>query len=254
MYSICPKCGFSNDKTKAGHVDTCPACGLVFSKWMKQQFHNSHFFTGKEEIIEKSQAPLVQRIMSSLLYVGNLSGKARFYGYALIYLCFFLWGWSFILSDLKSPEINNSFMHNINLVFHEAGHVIFRLFGNFMAVLGGSLLQVLVPVIVMLAFVFKHQDNFAASIGLWWLAQSMMDLVPYINDARAQEMWLLGGVQGKDMPGIHDWNNIFSRMNLLEYNEILATLVMIVAISLMLISFLWGAWLLKAMYNQRINR
>ena len=77
----------------------------------------------------------------------------------------------------------------------------------------------------------------------------MMDLVPYISDARSQEMWLLGGVRGKDMPGIHDWNNILSHLGLLEYDQVLASVVMLVAVGLMLLSLIWGAWLLKAMYR-----
>ena len=39
------------------------------------------------------------------------------------------------------------FIHLIDLVFHEAGHPIFGVFGRFMGVLGGSLNQVLVPVV-----------------------------------------------------------------------------------------------------------
>ena len=78
-----------------------------------------------------------------------------------------------------------------------------------------------------------------------------MDLVPYINDATAQDMWLLGGVRGKDMPGIHDWNNILSRLGLLEFDHVVASVVMIVAIGLMLLSFVWGAWLLKAMHDMK---
>ena len=77
----------------------------------------------------------------------------------------------------------------------------------------------------------------------------MMDLVPYISDARAQEMWLLGGVRGKDIPGIHDWNNILSRLGLLEYDQVVSTLTILLAIGLMLISFIWGAWLLKSMHK-----
>lgn len=251
MYSTCPKCGFQRDMVKPGDKDICPACGLIFSKWMRQQFQHSHLSDTRRSRNPGCHQTLVQRIVSSLVDVGNLEGEGRFYGYLVIYLCFFFWGWSFILSDLKSPELNASFMHNINLVFHEAGHVIFRLFGNFMAILGGSLLQLIVPLVAMLAFIFKHRDNFAASIGLWWLAQSMMDLVPYINDATAQDMWLLGGVRGKDMPGIHDWNNILSRLGLLEFDHVVASVVMIVAIGLMLLSFVWGAWLLKAMHDMK---
>lgn len=253
MYTTCPKCGFRRDTAKTGDKDICPACGLIFSKWFRQQFQHPHRSSSRGDRNSGSHQTLSQRIISTLLYVGNLKGEGRFYGYLVIYLCFFFWGWSFILSDLKSPELNASFMHNINLVFHEAGHVIFRLFGNFMAILGGSLLQLIVPLIVMWAFIFKHRDNFAASIGLWWLAQSMMDLVPYISDARAQEMWLLGGVRGKDMPGIHDWNNILSRLGLLDFDHAVASVIMFVAIGLMLLSFVWGAWLLKAMHDLKTN-
>ena len=214
--------------------------------WMKNQYRNTNSLTEAKSGASATR----QSIVAPLLYVGNLLGQPKYYSYLLIYICFFVWGWSFILADLKSPELNASFMHTINLVFHEAGHVIFRLAGNFMAVLGGSLLQLLVPLTVMLIFIFKHRDNFAASIGLWWLAQSMMDLVPYISDARTQEMWLLGGVRGKDLPGIHDWNNILSRLGLLEYDQAIASVIMLLAIGLMLISFLWGALLLKKMNKQ----
>ena len=62
-------------------------------------------------------------------------------------------------------------------------------------------------------------------------------------------MWLLGGVRGKDIPGIHDWNNIFSRLGLLEYDQVVSTLTILLAIGLMLISFIWGAWLLKSMHK-----
>ena len=249
MYRICPKCGFKRDTFDAEAAYNCPVCGLVFSKWMKQQFHDSSSALNRQGSIKSSQPSFVRRKVSVLTNADNLAGKGRFYGYLLIYLCFFFWGWSFILSDLKSPAIDTSFMHNINLVFHEAGHVLFRLFGNFMTVLGGSLLQLLVPMTVMLMFIFRHRDNFAASIGLWWLAQSMMDLVPYINDARLQEMWLLGGVQGKDIPGIHDWNNILSRLHMLEYDHALASVVMVFAIGLIMVSFIWGAVVLKNMYK-----
>jgi hypothetical protein len=249
MYTTCPKCGHKRKATETGHADICPACGLIYSKWMKQQFYHSSISSTQRHRNTSRQQSLIQRTVLRLLYVENLGGSGRFYGYLLLYLCFFLWGWSFILSDLKSEELNASFMHNINLIFHEAGHVIFRLLGNFMAILGGSLLQLIVPLLVILVFIFKHRDNFAAAIGLWWLAQSMMELVPYISDARSQEMWLLGGVRGKDMPGIHDWNNILSHLGLLEYDHALASVVMMIAIGLMLVSFIWGAWLLKAMHN-----
>ena len=40
------------------------------------------------------------------------------------------------------------FLDRVDLVFHEAGHLIFGFFGEFIGVLGGSLMQVLIPAIV----------------------------------------------------------------------------------------------------------
>ena len=93
-------------------------------------------------------------------------------------------------------------MHAINLAFHEAGHVIFRVLGNFMMVLGGSLMQLLIPAAVMVAFVFKHDNSFGGAVALWWLGQSAMDLAPYIYDARSGQLLLIGGFIVLVWPGI----------------------------------------------------
>ena len=110
-------------------------------------------------------------------------------------------------------------------------------------------MQLVMPLIVLFSLLVKNRDTFGASIGLWWLAQSLMDLVAYINDAQRQEMWLLGGVQGKDMPGIHAWNNILSHLGLLENAHAIAATVSWISILLMLIMFIWGALLLRKMWR-----
>ena len=51
------------------------------------------------------------------------------------------------------PEVIGGFLHLINLPFHEAGHIVFSPFGDFMTVLGGSLFQIIVPLICAGAFV-----------------------------------------------------------------------------------------------------
>lgn len=245
MYQECPKCGFKNSPDKQD--ESCPQCGLIFDKWLKKQYKSKILSTNQHD--SSSIRSFIQTYKNRLLYVPENLPNHRFHLNVVIYALFFVWGWSFILADHYSAELNNSFMHLINLVFHEAGHVIFRLLGDFMAILGGSLLQLLVPVIFLFSF-FKRKDAFAASIMLWWLAQSMMDLVAYIDDAQRQEMWLLGGVQGKDLPGIHDWNNILGQLGLLNYAHFLAVLVSWLAIFIMLLAFFWGAVLLKKMMDK----
>jgi len=239
MYKKCPKCG--SLQTTSTHSDVCEHCGLVFEKWLKSKY-KSRTSQRVKESLSKSYS-FLNDIKPWFLYIPDPFPKRRFYSYIVIYIGFFIWGWSFIFANHYSAELNNSFMHHINLVFHEAGHVIFRLLGQFMTILGGSLLQLLVPVTFLAAFI-KRRDTFAASIMLWWLAQSMMDLVAYIDDAQRQEMWLLGGVQGKDMPGIHDWNNILGQLGMLDYAHGLAVIISWMAIFLMLLAFYWGGVLL----------
>lgn len=71
---------------------------------------------------------------------------------------FFFWDWSFILTDHYFVDLTNSFIHLINLVFHEAaGHVIFRFLGNFMAILGGSLMQLLMPLIILFSLLVNKK-------------------------------------------------------------------------------------------------
>ncbi|NIO62515.1 MAG: hypothetical protein GWN04_04920 [Gammaproteobacteria bacterium] len=141
-------------------------------------------------------------------------------------------------------------MHNINLVFHEAGHVFFKPFGRFMMILGGSLMQLLVPIVLMLGFILKNHDNFSASICLWWLGQSLMDLAPYIDDAMDQQLMLLGGKTGADSPGSHDWNNILIEFDVLEKCHAYAKLTDMAGTLVMLLAFAWGIIILLKQYRQ----
>ncbi len=151
------------------------------------------------------------------------------------------------------PPISDSFMHDVNLVFHEAGHVIFWPFGRFMTVLGGTLNQWLIPFVVLCAFLLQTRDTFGATIGLWWLSQSFMDAAPYINDARAGRLILLGGTTGRDRPGYHDWDNILGDLGWLEYDHAIAGMVNAIGVILMLLSFLWGAYVLYLQFKN-LNR
>jgi len=170
-------------------------------------------------------------------------------GRAVVLLLLLWWGWSFITIPLETNYTGESLLHLINLPFHEAGHLLFMPFGRFMMFLGGSLGQVLMPAICLGTFLVKSRDPFGASVALWWTAESIMDIAPYINDARAMDLVLLGGVTGKETDG-HDWNNILTMLNWLEWDHRLAHAAYDVGILLMLLSYAWGWWVLVAYYRR----
>ena len=139
-----------------------------------------------------------------------LSGVTRWGRIALV-LGLAVWTIQFARTPI-SDDAMNSFLHLPDLVFHEAGHIIFSPLGRFMTVLGGSLLQFLVPVIAAVAFI-RQGEKFGAAICAWWAGQNLIDLAPYIADARALRMVLLGGKTGAEVEG-HDWEFILTRLGI----------------------------------------
>ena len=100
-----------------------------------------------------------------------------------------------------------AFVHLVDLVFHEAGHVIFGVFGRFLGILGGSLNQVLIPAICTGYFVWHGQPAAAAAM-LFWVGESVTDVAIYVADGRDMALPLLA--EGL----IHDWNWILSELSL----------------------------------------
>ncbi len=162
-----------------------------------------------------------------------------------------IWGWTFMSASVASNAVGESFMHNINLPFHEAGHIIFSPLGRFMQVLGGTLGQLLIPCLCVGAFLLKNHDPFGASVGLWWVGQNFTDIAPYINDARALDLMLLGGVTGKDVDGYHDWQHILGTLGWLEYDHTLAKLSHALGTLLMLLALAWGGTVLYLQCKHR---
>ncbi len=149
---------------------------------------------------------VIGELSQRALFVPDKVNEIELGGRAVFWVALFLLSWSVVLTPLERTQIAPTFVHlilsRVNLVFHEAGHIIFQVLGQFMATLGGSLLQVLVPLICLVTFLTRHLNPFGASVTLWWMGHSLIDLAPYINDARAQQMILLGGVTGRDVTWI----------------------------------------------------
>lgn len=184
------------------------------------------------------------RLKEYVFYVDPEVSLLQVAGRAILLIALSAWGLSFIFSSVESNYAGTSFLHFVNLPFHEAGHIIFRLFGRFLTVLGGSLMQVLIPVICLGTFLLKTRDPFAASVGLWWTGESLLDLAPYINDARALKLMLLGGVTGADVDDYHDWEYILGKLGMLSCDHIIAKAAHLFGSILMLTAFIWGGYVI----------
>jgi len=126
------------------------------------------------------------------------------------------------------------FLDRVDLVFHEAGHVFFGLFGEFIGILGGSLMQVLIPAGIVVYFAL-HRQPYSAAVTLFWVAQSLFNVSVYVKDARAQALPLLGGEDT-----LHDWNYILGRVHLLRWDQTLGNVIYTVGLVTLGVSVLWG--------------
>ena len=237
----CPQC----QAERTAEADECFRCGVIFSKYRPLPRRDSRvspaamparsqwWLTAKEWLMESDQT----------------TDAMTLYGRVVVFLGLVWWGWIFIVTPLETNYTGESFLHLVNLPFHEAGHLMFSPFGRFLMILGGSLGQVLMPLICVGTFLVKTRDPFGASVALWWTAESTMDVAPYINDARAMDLILLGGVTGKETEG-HDWNNLLTMLGWLEYDHRLAHLVYNAGALLMVASLVWAAVILLRHYRR----
>jgi hypothetical protein len=109
----------------------------------------------------------------------------------------------------------------VNLVIHEAGHVVFMLFGGLLTVAGGSLFQVIVPA-VFVAYFYRRGQIYSAALVLFWVGESLLNVSVYAGDALALELPLLGGEDS-----IHDWNYLLSSTGLLHATHKIAAAIRI---------------------------
>jgi len=231
---ICPKCDFEQPESRV----ECLRCGVIFAKLSSTgPAALGASSTQADESWEESRTVL----MELLLPVADDPNPLAILGRAVLLVVLAIWGAHFMFASIESNYVGKSILHMVNLPFHEAGHIIFSFFGKFIQTLGGSLFQLLMPAVCMFALLIKTRDPFGAAVAQWWLAESFMDVAPYINDARAMKLILLGGITGRDAVDYHDWEYLLRKLGLLRFDHALAYLAQGIGIILMISALIWAA-------------
>jgi hypothetical protein len=121
--------------------------------------------------------------------------------------------WHVIAGGLAWPRPGGllAIVDGANFIFHEAGHLIFVLFGEFMSVLGGSLNQVLIPA-ALTGYFLRRRERGSAAATMLWTGQSLAGVAIYAADAKVMRLPLHGG----EGAGVHDWHRLLTWTGLLE--------------------------------------
>jgi hypothetical protein len=244
----CPKCGV--EQPDGGIL--CHRCGIVFEKYYK--YHprpaNTPLPAATDPVRvthawNEGPARTTGGPWDLILPVVLTGGWPTLVARTLLWVLLGWWGLALMLSPVEGNAAGRSVLHLVNLPFHEFGHLLFRPFGDLMASLGGTLGQLLMPAICLGVLLIQTRDPFGASVALWWLGENFLDIAPYINDARAGELPLLGGNTGQSSPyGFHDWELILGETGLLHLDHGLASLSHLTGSLVMLAALSWGGALL----------
>lgn len=233
MFQRCPKCGHHPLPANQALPEACPACGVILAKLAQGAQRQPPAPAAADVLIEDEDDQAHGDPTTWWPRTALLAGFA-------------LWGIDLMRLDYRDGEINQSFIHRPLLIFHEAGHVLFMPFGEWMTVLGGSLFQLLMPAILAGALLFKNRDHFGAAIAIWLLGVSLLDLAPYVYDALHPQLTLLNGSTGEE--GGHDWIYLLSSMNLLASAQRLGALVHALGAGVVLAALGWAG---RVLWRQR---
>jgi len=82
---------------------------------------------------------------------------------------------------------------------------------------------------------------------MWWGSVSLLDLAPYIYDARHPRLILLGGHTGEDGP--HDWVYLLTALGHLQNSQRLGAIAHALGGILMFVAL---SWAMAVLWRQRL--
>lgn len=99
----------------------------------------------------------------------------------------------------------------VNLIIHEGGHFFFSWFGYTITILGGTLGELIVPLLCA-GYFFGKRDVAGFTFSAFWFFENFPYIGTYMADARAQNLPLVGS-------GDHDWGILFGQWGLLMQDQ-----------------------------------
>jgi hypothetical protein len=235
-FAVCPKCRAPLDA--ASPADECPHCGLVFSKYLAAQ--RGERPRPKREGATDDDASW----WSPLLDVPDRVSRTQWIVRCVVLALIAVWGFRIWATDIT---LIPPFIHLTLIPFHEAGHVIFWPFGEFLHVAGGTLGQWIIPIVCAVALHRQNGDNFGAAVATWWLAASIMDASVYAYDALNPMLPLIGGATGED--SFHDFVYLFVATGQLKHAQGWGRFMHFIGTLVMLASLAWAAVVLMRQHR-----
>lgn len=231
----CPKCDFEQGSA----LSECQRCGVIFAKLGNKATSQAAIL--QQRRVEEVDCDFDETPLQSLLWPSRPQNLFVLIGKSLLLLLLLFLTFKFGFSSIKQGAAGGSFLHMVNLPFHEAGHILFRPFGRIITSLGGTLAQLLMPIVCLVVLLFQTRDPFGGAVCLWWFGENLLDIAPYIDDARSLTLPLVGGNFGYSSPyGFHDWQFVLTELGLLQFDHFIARLSHLFGVAVMVVALSWA--------------
>jgi hypothetical protein len=124
-----------------------------------------------------------------------------------------------------------------NLMIHEAGHFFFSWFGNTIMILGGTLGELLVPLLCAVYFFWQRETTGFAFCSFWFF-ENFPYIGTYMADARTAALPLVGSEES-------DWTILFGQWGLLPQDQKIGGFMRTLGWLGMLATMAWLAYRLR---------
>ena len=188
--------------------------------------------------VEESEPGLMAQLWTRAVEPASYPWKpVPFWALAVTSVCF-----AVLMYLLKTDLLgHHSFwmrgLHRVNLVFHEFGHPAFSFFGQTLSILGGTLGQLLIPLVVMAAF-WRQRDTLGCAVSGFWFFENFLDVAVYMADAQVLLLPLIGGLGSE----AHDWRNLFTMWGVLGKTSMIAGTTQTLGWLGMFAAWVWLSW------------
>jgi len=130
----------------------------------------------------------------------------------------------------------------VNLAIHEAGHPLFGIFyrrdeigfAYTLMILGGTLLELIVPLACAAYFFFRRETTGTAFCAFWFF-ENFLYIGTYMADARTASLPVVGS-------GDSDWAVLFTQWHLMLRDQQIGHVMHMIGWLGMLASVVWFAW------------
>ena len=236
MEKICIKCGYQRKPSDTAPEGECTRCGAVYAKveaaLRGEPLHYAPETEQEDGFWQSMRGQIESWCQGRIWYVRALM---------------LLWLAWIGIEHLREP-LYTSLFGGLNLGIHEAGHLVFRFDGEFLAVAGGTILQLAAPLGAAVMFL-RQPDFFALSVCGAWFSTNLYNVATYMADARAMELPLVSIGGSSDV--IHDWHYMLSHLHLLVWDTRFASFTRLIAFLAMWGSIAFGAWMLWKMAKSK---